>query len=186
MLGRLVELSLRYRLLVLIATAGVAFLGWQAVRTVPIDAFPDVTPAQVNVYTEAPGLAAEDVEQMLTFPVESGLAGLPGVSQIRSVSLFGLSYVAVYFDDDVDIYFARRLVMERLQEVGERLPEGYGRPEMGPNSSGLGQVFWYTLEREDEALAESITDMDLRTLQDWTVRPTLRTAEGVDAVKSWG
>ena len=186
MLGRLVELSLRYRLLVLIATAGVAFLGWQAVRTVPIDAFPDVTPVQVNVYTEAPGLAAEDVEQMLTFPVESGLAGLPGVSQIRSVSLFGLSYVAVYFNDDMDIYFARRLVMERLQEVGERLPEGYGRPEMGPNSSGLGQVFWYTLEREDEARAESITDMDLRTLQDWTVRPTLRTAEGVDDVMSWG
>ena len=186
MLGRLVELSLRYRLLVLIAAAGVAFLGWRAVLTVPIDAFPDVTPVQVNVYTEAPGLAAEDVEQLLTFPVESGLAGLPGVSQIRSVSLFGLSYVALYFEDDVDIYFARRLVMERLQEVGERLPEGYGRPEMGPNSSGLGQVFWYTLERADEALADSITDMDLRTLQDWTVRPVLRTAPGVDDVVSWG
>ncbi len=186
MLGGLVELSLRYRLLVLIASAGVAFVGWRAVRTVPIDAFPDVTPVQVNVYTESPGLAAEDVEQLLTFPVESGLAGLPGVSQIRSVSLFGLSYVAVYFEDDMDIYFARRLVMERLQEVGERLPEGYGTPEMGPNSSGLGQVFWYTLERADEALADAVTDMDLRTLHDWTVRLTLRTAQGVDDVMSWG
>ena len=186
MLGRLVELSLRYRVLVLIASGGVAFLGWQAVQTVPIDAFPDVTPVQVNVYTESPGLAAEDVEQLLTFPVESGLAGLPGVTQIRSVSLFGLSYVAVYFSDDMDIYFARRLVMERLQEVGERLPEGYGTPEMGPNSSGLGQVFWYTLERADESLADAITDMDLRTLHDWTVRLTLRTAQGVDDVMSWG
>ena len=186
MLGRLVELSLRFRVLVLIAAAGVAFLGWQAVLTVPIDAFPDVTPVQVNVYTESPGLAAEDVEQLLTFPVESGLAGLPGVSQIRSVSLFGLSYVAVYFEDDMDIYFARRLVMERLQEVGERLPEGYGTPEMGPNSSGLGQVFWYTLERTDDALADAVTDMDLRTLHDWTVRLTLRTAQGVDDVMSWG
>ena len=186
MLGRLVELSLRYRLLVLIASGGVAFLGWQAVQTVPIDAFPDVTPVQVNVYTESPGLAAEDVEQLLTFPVESGLAGLPGVTQLRSVSLFGLSYVAVYFADDMDIYFARRLVMERLQEVGERLPEGYGTPEMGPNSSGLGQVFWYTLERADESLADAVTDMDLRTLHDWTVRLTLRTAQGVDDVMSWG
>ena len=186
MLGRLVELSLRYRPLVLIAALGVAFLGWRAVQTVPIDAFPDVTPVQVNVYTESPGLAAEDVEQLLTFPVESGLAGLPGVSQIRSVSLFGLSYVAVYFDDDMDIYFARRLVMERLQEVGERLPEGYGSPQMGPNSSGLGQVFWYTLERADNVLADAVTDMDLRTLHDWTVRLTLRTAEGVDDVMSWG
>lgn len=186
MLGLLVDFSLRYRLLVLIAAAGIAFLGWRAVQTVPIDAFPDVTPVQVSVYTESPGLAAEDVEQLLTFPIESGLAGLPGVSQIRSVSLFGLSYVAVYFEDDVDIYFARRLVMERLQEVGERIPLGYGTPSMGPNSSGLGQVFWYTIEREDEAMATSLTDMDLRTLNDWTVRPMLRTAEGVDDVASWG
>ena len=185
MLGQLVELSLRYRALVLIAAGGVAFLGWNAVQTVPIDAFPDVTPVQVNVYTESPGLAAEDVEQLLTFPVESGLAGLPSVSQIRSVSLFGLSYVAVYFDDNVDIYFARRLVMERLQEVAERLPEGYGTPEMGPNSSGLGQVYWYTLERTEEALADVETE-NLRTLHDWSVRPMLRTAEGVDDVMSWG
>jgi len=153
--------------------------------TLPIDAFPDVTPVQVNIYTESAGLAAEDVEQLLTFPVESGMAGLPGVQQIRSVSLFGLSYVSVYFKDDMDIYFARRLVMERLQEVASRIPEGYGKPEMGPNTSGLGQVFWYTLERSDKKL-KNITDMDLRTWQDWTVRLILRTAPGVDDVMSWG
>jgi heavy metal efflux system protein len=186
MLDKLVETSLRYKFLVLIAFGVVAFLGWRAVVTVPIDAFPDVTPAQVNIYTESPGLAAEDVEQLLTFPIESGMAGLPGVQQIRSVSLFGLSYVAVYFRDDMDIYFARRLVMERLQEVGDRIPEGYGTPEMGPNTSGLGQVFWYTLERADEQLNAAVTDMDLRTLHDWNVRLILRTAPGVDDVISWG
>lgn len=186
MLNRLVEASLRYKFLVLIVFGVVAFLGWRAIYTVPIDAFPDVTPVQVNIYTESPGLAAEDVEQLLTFPIESGMAGLPKVQEIRSVSLFGLSYVAVYFDDDMDIYFARRLVMERLQEVGDRIPEGYGTPEMGPNTSGLGQVFWYTLERADEKLDAAITDMDLRTLHDWTVRLMLRTASGVDDVMSWG
>lgn len=186
MLEKLVEASLRYKFLVLIAFGVIAALGWRAVVTVPIDAFPDVTPVQVNIYTESSGLAAEDVEQLLTFPIESSMAGLPKVQEIRSVSLFGLSYVSVYFEDDMDIYFARRLVMERLQEVGDRIPEGYGTPEMGPNSSGLGQVFWYTVERADEQLNASVTDMDLRTLQDWSVRLILRTAPGVDDVLSWG
>ncbi|MCB1607839.1 MAG: efflux RND transporter permease subunit [Xanthomonadales bacterium] len=186
MLNRLVEISLRYKFLVLIIFAVVAFLGARAVRDVPIDAFPDVTPAQVNIYTESQGLAAEDVEQLLTFPVESAMAGLPKVQEIRSVSLFGLSYVAVYFDDDMDIYFARQLVNERLQEVGDRLPEGYGKPSMGPNASGLGQVFWYTVERAPGISAEQISDMDLRTWQDWTLRLILRTAPGVDDVTSWG
>ncbi|MEP7185667.1 MAG: CusA/CzcA family heavy metal efflux RND transporter [Rhodanobacter sp.] len=196
MLAGLVALSLRYKVLVLIVFAVIGFLGFQAVRQLPIDAFPDVTPVQVNVYTEASGLAAEDVEQLLTTPVESALAGLPKVEQIRSVSLFGLSYVSVYFDDSMDIYFARQLVNERLQQVGDRLPAGYGKPEMGPNISGLGQVFWYTVERADATLKAAstdaassetaVSDMDLRTLQDWTIRLILRTAPGVDDVTSWG
>lgn len=186
MLERLVELSLRYKVLVLIAFTVIGFLGVQAVRQLPIDAFPDVTPVQVNVYTEASGLAAEDVELLLTTPVESALAGLPKVQKIRSVSLFGLSFVSVYFDDAMDIYFARQLVNERLQQVGERLPAGYGKPEMGPNISGLGQVFWYTVERTDEAAKNAPSDMDLRTLQDWNIRLLLRTAPGVDDVTSWG
>ena len=188
MLPKLVEASLRYKALVVIAYAVVAFVGIRAVRDVPIDAFPDVTPVQVNIYTESPGLAPEDVEQLLTFPIESGMAGLPDVEEIRSVSLFGLSYVSVYFDDDVDVYFARRLVAERLQEVAERIPEGYGTPRLGPNSSGLGQVFWYTLTYNDDG-REALSPMDLmdlRTIQDWIVRPILRTAAGVDDVLSWG
>lgn len=186
MLNRLVELSLQYKFLVLITFAVIAFLGLRAVRDVPIDAFPDVTPAQVNVYTESPGLAAEDVELLLTTPIESALAGLPKVQEIRSVSLFGLSYVAVYFEDDMDIYFARQLVNERLQEIGDRLPAGYGKPGMGPNTSGLGQVFWYTVERAEGVSKEQVTDMDLRTWQEWMVRLVLRTAPGVDDVTSWG
>lgn len=186
MLNRLVELSLRYKFLVLIAFAVIAFLGVNAIRNVPIDAFPDVTPVQVNVYTESPGLAAEDVELLLTTPIESALAGLPKVQQIRSVSLFGLSYVSVVFEDDMDIYFARQLVNQRLQQIGDRLPEGYGEPVMGPNVSGLGQVYWYTIERAPGVSEEQVSDMDLRTAQDWTVRLILQTAPGVDSVTSWG
>ena len=128
MLNRIVDLSLRYKLLVLLGFALVIFFGVRAFLGVPVDAFPDVTPNQVSVYTESPGLAAEDVEKLLTTPIETAMAGLPGVEQIRSVSLFGLSYVGVYFRDDVDIYFARRLVGEKLQEAKERLPAGYGEP----------------------------------------------------------
>ena len=182
MLNTIVDISLRYKVLVLVGFLLVVAFGVQAFRTVPVDAFPDVTPVQVNIYTESPGLAAEDVEKLLTFPVETAVAGLPGVEEIRSVSLFGLSYVSVYFKDNVDIYFARRLVGEKLLEARERIPEGYGEPALGPNTSGLGQVFWYTVESADRKLST----MDLRTLQDWGVRLMLRTAPGVDDVTSWG
>ncbi|MDP2028776.1 MAG: CusA/CzcA family heavy metal efflux RND transporter [Thiobacillus sp.] len=182
MLNHIVDLSLRYKVLVLVAFLLVVLLGVKAWREVPVDAFPDVTPVQVNIYTESPGLAAEDVEKLLTSPVEAAMAGLAGVEEIRSVSLFGLSYVSVYFKDDIDIYFARRLVGEKLLEAKDRIPEGYGEPELGPNTSGLGQVFWYTIETADKKLSE----MDLRTLQDWNVRLVLRTAPGVDDVTSWG
>ncbi len=182
MLNQLVEASLRYKVLVLVGFALVVFLGIQAFREVPVDAFPDITPNQVSVYTESPGLAAEDVEKLLTVPIEASMAGLPGVEQVRSVSLFGLSYVAVYFKDNIDTYFARRLVGEKLTEARERIPQGYGEPTLGPNSSGLGQVFWYTIESADKKLSS----MDLRTLQDWNVRLLLRTAPGVDDVTSWG
>ncbi|MFO1303019.1 MAG: CusA/CzcA family heavy metal efflux RND transporter [Burkholderiales bacterium] len=182
MLNAIVDASLRYKVLVLVFFAAVVFFGIRAFRAVPVDAFPDVTPVQINVYTESPGLAAEDVEKLLTFPVETAMAGLPGVEAIRSVSLFGLSYVSVYFKDDMDIYAARRLAGEKLAEARDRLPPGYGEPTLGPNSSGLGQVFWYAVESSDKKLST----MDLRTLQDWNVRLVLRTAAGVDDVTSWG
>ncbi|MGH6625609.1 MAG: efflux RND transporter permease subunit [Burkholderiaceae bacterium] len=182
MLNAIVDAALRYKVLVLVAFAVLVGFGIHAFREVPVDAFPDVTPAQVNIYTESPGVAAEDIERLLTVPIEGAMAGLAKVEVVRSVSLFGLSYVGVYFSDDVDIYFARRLVGEKLQEVKERLPQGYGEPVLGPNSSGLGQVFWYTIEDADKKLSA----MDLRTLHDWTVRLILRTAPGVDDVTTWG
>ncbi|SEF33596.1 CusA/CzcA family heavy metal efflux RND transporter [Variovorax sp. NFACC27] len=182
MLNAIVDASLRYKVLVLVVFTVLIGLGIQAFRDVPVDAFPDVTPIQVNIYTESPGLAAEDVEKLLTTPIEGAMAGLPNVEEVRSVSLFGLSYVGIYFKDNVDIYFARRLVGEKLQDVKGRLPQGYGEPVLGPNSSGLGQVFWYTVESADKSLSL----MDLRTLQDWTVRLILRTTPGVDDVVSWG
>ena len=182
MLNTIVDVSLRYKVLVIVAFVIVILFGIKTWRDLPVDAFPDVTPVQVNIYTESPGLAAEDVEKLLTTPIETSMAGLAGVEAIRSVSLFGLSYVSVNFKDDVDTYFARRLVSEKLLEAKQRIPEGYGEPTLGANSSGLGQVFWYTVESADQ----SMSTMDLRTLQDWNVRLKLRTAAGVDDVTSWG
>ena len=182
MLNTIVDVSLRYKVLVIVAFVIVIIFGVKTWRDLPVDAFPDVTPVQVNIYTESPGLAAEDVEKLLTTPIETSMAGLAGVEAIRSVSLFGLSYVSVNFKDDVDTYFARRLVSEKLLEAKQRIPEGYGEPTLGANSSGLGQVFWYTVESADQRMST----MDLRTLQDWNVRLKLRTAAGVDDVTSWG
>lgn len=182
MLKAIVDLSLRFRLLVVLGLILIVGLGVRAWRQVPVDAFPDVTPVQVSVSVESPGLAPEDVEKLLTFPVESTLAGLPGVKTVRSVSLFGLSTVTVYFEDNVDVYFARRLVAEKLPEAQARIPDGFGEAELGPNSSGLGQVFWYTVESTDKKLS----NMELRTLQDWTIRVQVRMAPGVDEIISWG
>ena len=182
MLNWILEISLRYKLLVIIAFIVVAGLGVRAWQVVPLDAFPDVTPVQVNVYTESPGLASEDVEKLVTFPVESSLAGLAGIEAIRSVSLFGLSYVSVYFSDDTDIYRARFLVNEKLADARARIPQGYGEPALGPNTSGLGQVLWYTLKSENKQLSAT----DLRTIQDWNVRLVMRTVPGVDDITSWG
>jgi len=182
MLNWILEVSLRYKLLVIIAFIVVAGLGVRAWQVVPLDAFPDVTPVQVNVYTESPGLASEDVEKLVTFPVESSLAGLAGIEAIRSVSLFGLSYVSVYFSDDTDIYRARFLVNEKLADARARIPQGYGEPALGPNTSGLGQVLWYTLKSKNNQLSAT----DLRTVQDWNVRLVMRTVPGVDDITSWG
>ncbi|WP_229008579.1 efflux RND transporter permease subunit [Methylophilus sp. Leaf408] len=185
MLHWILETSLRYRLLVILSSLLLVFFGVRAWQNVPLDAFPDVTPAQVNIYTESPGLASEDVEKLVTFRVESALAGLRGIEHIRSVSLFGLSYVSVYFKDHTDIQQARFLVSEKLAEVKSRITmgdggAGYGEPTLGPNTSGLGQVLWYTLK------SDTMNAMELRTLQDWTVRMMVRTAPGVDDITSWG
>ena len=182
MLARIVDASLRYKYLVIFATLFVVVLGARAITRIPIDAFPDVTPVQVQVFTESRGLSPEEVEKLITVPVESALAGLPRVETIRSLSMFGLSFITVFFQDGTDVFFARQLVLERLGEAKERIPQGYGTPEMGPNTTGLGQVFQYYLKPQDGRLSL----MELRSLQDWSVRLLLRTAPGVDDVLSFG
>ena len=180
MIERLVEAALRQRFLVgVFSLVLVAYGGYVAMR-LPVAAFPDVTNVQVQVNTEAAGLSATDVEQLITFPVETAMMGLPRVAQVRSISKFGLSAVTVVFEDDVDIYAARQLVFERLAQARERIPEGLGSPQMGPITTGLGQIYQYTIEGEGQ------TAMELRTLNDWVVKYQLRGVRGVADVLSFG
>lgn len=178
---RIVVLALQYRFLVLFATLLVVVWGLVSLQKLPIDAVPDITPNQVVVLTKAHGLSPLEVEQFLTFPVESAMTGLPGVTGIQSVSKNGLSYVAIYFRDDMDIYFSRRLVMERLPQAGELIPPGMGAPEMGPISTGLGEIYQFKV-----AGPPSYSLMELRSILDWQVAPQLRTVPGVVEVNSHG
>ena len=139
----LIRFGLENRLLVVALGLLIAAAGFQSYRGLPVDAFPDVSPNLVQVFTTTEGISPEDVEKYVTFPVETAMNGLPGLVRIRSVSNFGLSVVNVYFEDDVDIYFARQLIGERLQEAREQIPEGFGEPEMGPISTGMGLVLFY-------------------------------------------
>ncbi|HNX50810.1 MAG TPA: CusA/CzcA family heavy metal efflux RND transporter [Thermoanaerobaculaceae bacterium] len=161
-----------------VAVALVVVGGVLAWRRLPIDAFPDVTNVQVMVLTQASGLSAEDVEQRVTTPIELQMGGLPQVTQVRSLSRVGLSQVVVVFEDDVDPYFSRQLVFERLQGAREGLPPGV-EPELAPLSTGLGEIFQYTLEGD-------VSPMEKRTLQDWLVAPQLRSVAGVTEVNSFG
>ncbi|MDD4018747.1 MAG: efflux RND transporter permease subunit, partial [Kiritimatiellae bacterium] len=179
MLKHFILFILTQRLMVCMAAVALSVAGVIAWRTLPIDAFPDVTNVQVMVLSDAPGLASVDVEQRVTFPVEKALQGLPKVTQIRSMSKAGFSQVIAVFEDDVDTYFARQLVFERLQAAKEELPEGV-EPEMGPISTGLGEIYQYTLE------SGTRSPMELRTLQDWLISPQLRAIAGVNEVNSFG
>lgn len=145
MFNRVVDWAVQNRLLVLIALAVLIATAAFQIPKLNLDAFPDVTNVQVAVNTEAPGLAAEEVEQLITYPIESVMYALPDVEEVRSISKTGLSGVTVVFKEGTDIYFARQLVFERLQAARELIPDGVGVPEMGPNSSGLGQVYQYLL-----------------------------------------
>jgi Cu/Ag efflux pump CusA len=178
-MNRLIEMSLSHRLVVLLLAALLAGLGWSALNQLPIDAFPDVTNIQVTVISQASTLSPIEVEQLVTYPIEQAYAGLPYSTEVRSLSKFGLSMVTVVFEDGTNIYFARQLVLERLFSVGGQLPEGVVS-NLGPISTGLGEVFQYTLESPTRDL------MELRTLQDWVLRPILRTVPGVAGVDSFG
>ena len=178
----LIRFGLENRLLVTALAILIAAAGYYSYRELPVDAFPDVSPNLVQVFTTTEGISPEDVEKYVTFPVETAMNGLPGLARIRSVSNFGLSVVNVYFEDGVDIYFARQLVGERLQEAREQIPEGFGEPEMGPISTGMGLVLFYYLEDR----TGSYTLEELRTIQDWLVKVQLQTVPGVTEVLGIG
>ncbi len=179
MFDTLIRFVLRQRMLVVLGTLIVAAGGLFAWKTLPVDAFPDTTNVQVMILTDAPGLAPLDVEQQITAPIELAMQGLPRVVQVRSLSKAALSQVIIMLEDGVDLYFARQLVFQRLQSAKEQLP-GWAEPEMGPISTGLGEIYQYTLESEVH------TPMELRTLQDWTIAPQLRAIPGVNEVNSFG
>ena len=183
MFNKLIDWAVTNRLIVLLLlliTLGV--IGWQ-LPNLKLDAFPDVTNVQVQVNTEAEGLAAEEVEQLITYPIEAVMYALPQVAEVRSISKTGLSIVTVVFDEGTDIYFARQLVFERLQAAREDIPEGVGTPEMGPNTSGLGQVYQYLLTAQP---GSGIDAMQLRSLNDWVVKLLLMPVGGVTDVLSYG
>ncbi len=179
MIERLIRAALEQRLIVLLAVVGLIVGGVAAFRHLPIDAFPDVTPVQVQVITQAPSLAPAEIERLVTFPLEIELTNLPGKTELRSVSRFGLSVITVVFEDKVDIYFARQLVLERVLQARSRLPEN-AEPLLGPVSTGLSEVFMYLVEGSTQSL------MDLRTLQDWVIRPMLRAVPGLADVDTLG
>ena len=182
MLNRIITASLNHRWLVLVLTLGISALGIYNFNRLAIDAVPDITNVQVQINTEASGYSPLESEQRITFPVETAMAGLPRLTETRSVSRYGLSQVTVVFKDGTDIYWARQLVAERLAEVKNRLPEGI-EPAMGPIATGLGEIFMYTMSPAD---GTNYTPMDLRTVQDWIVKPQLRQTPGVVEVNTIG
>jgi heavy metal efflux pump (cobalt-zinc-cadmium) len=179
----MIDWAVTNRLLVILALITLTVSAFFVIPKLNLDAFPDVTNVQVSVNTEAPGLAAEEVEQLITYPIEAVMYALPDVEEVRSISKTGLSGVTVVFKEGMDIYFARQLVFERLQSAKELIPDGVGTPEMGPNTSGLGQVYQYLLMAEPDSGFDA---MELRSLNDWVVKLLLLPAEGVTDVLSFG
>ena len=178
MLNAIINWSLQHRLLVIAVSLIVMGTGINSLRKLPIDAYPDITPVMVQINTTATSLSPLEIEQQVTFPVEQVISGLPGLKEVRSISKFGLSVVTAIFEDGVDMYLSRQMVMERLQTV--KLPEGMSQPELGPISTGLGEVFHYIVSGDGYTLEE------LTTIHDWVIKPQLRSVPGVAEVNTWG
>ena len=182
MVDKIIKFSLESRLIVIVLAVLAMASGYFSYTQLPVDAFPDVSPSLVQVFTETEGLSPEDVEKYVTYPIEAVMNGLPKLKKIRSVSNFGLSVVNIYFEDGTDIYFARQVVNQRLQEAREQIPQGFGEPGMGPISTGMGLVLFYYLE--DETGKRSLEE--LRSIQDWLVKFHLQTVPGVTEILGIG
>lgn len=176
----IIEFSLKYRFLIIVLTLLAVGMGISSLQRLPIDAVPDITPNQVLILTQSPGLGPVEVERFITFSVETAMSGLPGITEIRSTSRFGLSIVYVFFEEDMDLYFARRLVMERLPQAREMIPPGFGSPEMGPISTGLGEIYQF------EVRGDGYAPMELRSILEWDIAFKLRSVPGVVEVNSYG
>ena len=174
------KVLIQYKFLILALFIAISGFGYKAYQDIPVDAFPDITPKQVVIYTESVGNSAEDIEKLITYPIEAAMSGLPGVKLILSNSMFGLSYVSIFFEDDYDTYLLRQLVTERLNTVD--IPKGWGTPTMGPNTTGLGQVLWYALKDEKNAYSAS----ELREMHTYRVTPLFKSVDGVEEVITWG
>ena len=172
LLSGIVSWSLRHRALVLLATGLLVIVGVRSAIDLPIDAVPDITNVQVQVITPAPALSPTEVEQYVSVPVERAMSGIPKVEEVRSISKYGLSVVTVVFDEGTDIYFARQMVLERMRAAEEAVPSAYGRPEMGPIATGLGEVYQFVLRGEGHSL------MELEETLDWYIGPQLRDGPG--------
>jgi cobalt-zinc-cadmium resistance protein CzcA len=188
MFERIIRFAIEQRWLVLLGVLGMAALGVFSYQKLPIDAVPDITNVQVQINTEAPGYSPLETEQRVTYPIETVMAGLPGLQQTRSLSRYGLSQVTVIFEDGTDIYFARQLVNERIQTARDQLPQGV-TPAIGPISTGLGEIYHWTVEAQEGAKrpdGNPYTPTDLRVIQDWIIRPQMRTVPGVTEINSIG
>ncbi|MES2088493.1 MAG: efflux RND transporter permease subunit, partial [Pseudomonadota bacterium] len=188
MFERIIRFAIEQRWLVLLAVFGMAALGIFSYQKLPIDAVPDITNVQVQINTQTPGYSPLETEQRVTYPLETVMAGLPGLEQTRSLSRYGLSQITVIFKDGTDLYFARQMVNERIQEAKERLPQGV-TPAMGPISTGLGEIYMWTVEAKDgakKADGSAYTPTDLREIQDWIIKPQLRNVPGVTEINSIG
>jgi cobalt-zinc-cadmium resistance protein CzcA len=187
MISSLIREALKARLIMIVIAIALIGFGIRSTLKLSVDAFPDVTNVQVQIATEAPGRSPEEVERFVTVPLEIGMTGLPGLTEMRSLNRSGLSIITLVFTDTTDVYFARQLVMERLMEATTRLPEGI-TPILGPVSTGLGEVYQYTLQRKDDG-ARKLSETELmerRSVQDWVVRPMLRSISGVAEINSFG
>lgn len=185
MLDYIIGFSIKNKLVIAVLVFALIVWGaWSAAR-LPIDAVPDITNNQVQIITSSPSLAAQEVERLITFPIETSMANIPGIEEVRSISRFGLSVVTVVFDDDIDVYWARQQVSERLKAATEQIPKGVGIPDLAPVTTGLGEIYQYTLKPK-QGYEERYTPMELRSLQDWLVKRQLLGTKGVADVSSFG
>ena len=185
MLDKIIQFSIKNKFIILLFTLVLIAFGSYSIKQLPLDALPDVTNNQVQIITTAPTLASQEVEQLITYPLEQSFKTIPKVIELRSISRFGLSVVTVVFKDDVDIYWAREQIFQRLSQAKENIPAYAGSPELAPISTGLGEIYQYDVYAK-KGYEDKYDAVKLRTIQDWIIIPQLQGIEGVAEVSTWG